>query len=101
MPRVCVDGQKQDRQKRDVHGGHVEHPTHDPKCKIGQHFVWVMVVRCGERSPHKPPVKGGEPTMRKGSYSEELVKHQEVSHREREQQSTFSSSSAVRSKLSA
>ena len=39
--------------------------------------------------------------MRKGSYSEELVKHQEVSGREREQQSTFSSSSVVRSKLSA
>ena len=21
---------------------------HNPKCKIGQHFLWVMVVRCGE-----------------------------------------------------
>ena len=21
---------------------------HDPNLKIGQHFVWVMVVRCGE-----------------------------------------------------
>ena len=33
------------------------------------------VVRCGESQwhiPHKPP-NGGEPTMRKGSYSEELV----------------------------
>ena len=61
------------------------HHHHNPKCKNEQHFVWVMVVRCGERSPHKPPVRG-EPTMRKGSYSEELVKHQEVSGREREQQ---------------
>ena len=35
------------------------------------------VVRCGESQwhfPHKPP-NGGEPTMRKGSYSEELVKN--------------------------
>ena len=34
------------------------------------------VVQCGESQwhfPHKPP-NGGEPTMRKGSYSEELVK---------------------------
>ena len=34
---------------------------HNPKCKIGQHFVWVMVVRCGEKSPHKPPIKGRSP----------------------------------------
>ena len=30
-------------------------------AKIGQHSVWVMVVRCGEKSPHKPPKKGGSP----------------------------------------
>ena len=37
------------------------HHHHNPKCKNEQHFVWVMVVRCGERSPHKPPMKGGSP----------------------------------------
>ena len=31
------------------------HTTATQNAKIGQHFVWVMVVRCGERSPHKPP----------------------------------------------
>ena len=51
------------------------HTTTTQNAKIRQHFVWVMVVRCGEKSPHKPPMKGGEPTMRKGSYSEELVKN--------------------------
>ena len=24
------------------------HHHHNPKCKNEQHFVWVMVVRCGE-----------------------------------------------------
>ena len=27
-------------------------------AKIGQHSVWVMVVRCGEKSPHKPLGRG-------------------------------------------
>ena len=54
---------------------HLKGTPPQPKMqKNGQHFVWVMVVRCGEKSPHKPPMKGREPTMRKGSYSEELVK---------------------------
>ena len=35
MPRVCVDGQNQDRQKRDVHGGHVEHPAMTQNAKLG------------------------------------------------------------------
>ena len=50
--------------------------------KHGAAVTWTAltgrVVRCGESQwhfPHKPP-NGGEPTMRKGSYSEELVKHQ-------------------------
>ena len=42
-------------------------PPQPKMQKIVQHFVWVMVVRCGA-------YEGGEPTMRKGSYSEELVK---------------------------
>ena len=37
------------------------------------------------------PYEGEEPTMRKGSYSEELVKYQEVSGREREQIQTSDS----------
>ena len=37
------------------------HTTTTQNAKIGQNFVWVMVVRWGEKSPHKPPMKGGSP----------------------------------------
>ena len=47
----------------------------------GATVTWTALtgrgVRCGESQwhfPHKPP-NGEEPTMRKGSYSEELVKN--------------------------
>ena len=50
--------------------------------KQGAAVTWTALtgrgVRCGESQwhfPHKPP-NGGEPTMRKGSYSKELVRHQ-------------------------
>ena len=51
-------------------------PHHDPKCKIGQHFVWGHggAVR-GMIIAQAPYEAGGEPTMRKGSYSEELVRN--------------------------
>ena len=66
---MSLDGTMMYREKRQEGAA-----TMTQNAKIGQHFVWVMVVRCGEKSPHKPPMKGGEPTMRKGSYSEELVR---------------------------
>ena len=64
--------------------------THeDCRGSQGVAVTWTAltgrVVRCGEsqwHNPHKPP-NGGEPTMRKGSYSEELVKircHPDVDH---------------------
>ena len=52
----------------------------DCRGSQGVPVIWTAltgrVVRCGESQwhiPHKPP-NGEEPTMRKGSYSEELVK---------------------------
>ena len=53
----------------------------DYRASQGVAVTWTAltgrVVRCGESQwhiPHKPPNGGGEPTMRKGSYSEELVR---------------------------
>ena len=50
--------------------------------KQGVAVTWTALtgrkVQCGESQwhfPHEPP-NGREPTMRKGSYSEELVKHE-------------------------
>ena len=39
---------------------------HDPNWKIGQRFVWVMVVRCGGMITAQAPYEREQPTMRKG-----------------------------------
>ena len=52
----------------------------DSRASQGVAVTWTAltgrVVRCGESQWHIPqnPPNVGEPTMRKGSYSEELVK---------------------------
>ena len=55
-------------------------PLLPPGLSLGAAVTWTAltgrVVRCGESQwhfPRKPP-SGGEPTMRKGSYFEKLVK---------------------------
>ena len=35
------------------------HTTTTQNAKIGQHFVWVMVVRCGEKIPAQAPLGEG------------------------------------------
>ena len=68
-------------------GNGTEEPRQEHECVLnedchgsqGAAVTWTaLTVRCGESQwhfPHKPP-NGEEPTMRKSSYSEELVKHQ-------------------------
>ena len=51
---MSLDGTMMYREKRQEGAA-----TMTQNAKIGQHFVWVMVERCGEKSPHKPPMKGG------------------------------------------
>ena len=53
---MSLDGTMMYREKRQEGAA-----TMTQNAKIGQHFVWVMVVRCGEKSPQKPPMKGGSP----------------------------------------